>query len=367
MKLIRFLRGNIAVAAAVLCALACAACIIGWGALSRLLPAQREYERWRGENSMSFGQVSCFMPVDEKATLEQIYTFRNEIQKKLAEAALESKSGLFNDAWCTFGKVTATGEHGSGKLSVTAVGGSFFDFHPLTLISGSYFSDKDLMRDRVLLDEDSAWLLFGGRELEGMPLTIEGKPFVVAGVIAREDDSISKKAYSSGMGIYMSYEAYMRLYEQEDADPSAYFTESGISCYELTMAEPVSGMTYALAQEKFPLKEGVLVNNAQRYSVSNVFKILRDFTSRSMQTQGVILPYWENAARSTEDRCALLLLLSVLTGIYPAVFAIRCAVFYGRRGAGKISAHIPEKRAELEEAVRVRQRRRWEKQHPGWK
>ena len=84
MKLIRFLRGNIAVAAAVLCALACAACIIGWGSLSRLLPAQREYERWRGENSMSFGQVSCFMPVDEKATLEQIYTFRNEIQKKLA-------------------------------------------------------------------------------------------------------------------------------------------------------------------------------------------------------------------------------------------------------------------------------------------
>lgn len=61
------------------------------------------------------------------------------------------------------------------------MGGNFFDFHPIRLLSGNYISPDDLMKDRVLLDEDTAWLLFGGTQLEGLSFKIDGVPFVVAG------------------------------------------------------------------------------------------------------------------------------------------------------------------------------------------
>jgi len=100
------------------------------------------------------------------------------------------------------------------RFSVIAVGGNFFDFHPIRLLSGNYITPDDLMQDRVLLDEETAWLLFGGTELSGMSFKINGVPFVVAGVIQREQDFASEKAYSSGMGIYMSYDGYSSLFEE---------------------------------------------------------------------------------------------------------------------------------------------------------
>ena len=41
-----------------------------------------------------------------------------------------------------------------------------------------------------------------------------------------------------------------------------------------------------------------------------------------MNTQGIIYPYWENAARLTEDYAALLLALLILFAICPVVFAV---------------------------------------------
>ena len=116
---------------------------------------------------------------------------------KLHEAAadIDTDSTLFTDAWSTFGKVkVSNGNKRSADVTVTAVGGNYFDFHPLRLLSGNYIKADDLMKDRVLLDPDTAWLLFGGTELSGMSFSINGVPYVVAGVVEREDDRFSKKA-----------------------------------------------------------------------------------------------------------------------------------------------------------------------------
>lgn len=353
-------------AAVIICLLFCAAWCVGWYVLAHMLDTQRAYERWQGDSALKFAQVSCFLPVDEKISQEQVYSFRNEMQKKFQEAALTASDGkLFNDAWCTFGKVKVSGTHGSGEVSVTAVGGSFFDFHPLRLISGNYIGESDFMRDRVLLDEETAWLLFGGRDLTGMSLQINGEPFVVAGVIRREDDRISRKAYTSGMGIYMSYESYMNL-GSDAADPSAFIGRSGISCYELIMAEPVSGFAYSVVSEKFPVRSGTIVKNSERYDLVNLLRVAKAFGTRSMQTQGLILPYWENAARSTEDWCTVMIFNAVLFALFPLFVLVRAAAGYGRDGREKLSDFIPRKQDEIKEAIRRQQRRRWEKQHPGW-
>ena len=54
-----------------------------------------------------------------------------------------------------------------------AVGGQFFEFHPLRLLSGSYIAEGDLSPDRVLLDRELAWELFGGTELTGMSVEVK--------------------------------------------------------------------------------------------------------------------------------------------------------------------------------------------------
>ena len=323
--------------------------------LSRILPPQQAAERWQGEGETAFNQVSCYLTVDEPITLNKIYAFRYTVLDKLREAGFEADTDtrLFRDAWCVSGKENVSSDQGKGTASVLAVGGNFFDFHPIRLVSGSYLSEEDLMKDRVLLDEELAWLLFGSVDLQGMEMKIAGVPFVVAGVVEREQDFASTRAYTSGMGLYMSYDAYAQLHE-----------DVGATCYELVMAEPVDGYTLGFVQEKFPIGDGEIVENSHRFSMGRLMSLLKSFGTRSMQTHGVIYPYWENAARSVEDWCTLFLLLGFCFAAIPVVTALVLLFLLLKRGKEKLSEDLlPELKDKTEEAVRKQQRKRWEKKN----
>lgn len=393
--------------AAVILALLCMACLLVYSHLTNMLDSQHQAERWQGESELKFSQLSCFMSVDQKLTLEQVYSFRKTMMDKFHEAALDidNDAQLFCDAWSTTGKAYVASDQGKGDVSVIAVGGNFFDFHPIRLLSGSYISPDDLMKDRVLLDEDTAWLLFGGTQLEGMSFKIDGVPFVVAGVIEREQDFASLKAYTSGMGIYMSYDAYSTI--KSGGGTSATSSTSGttggstsggssgstgstggagstgggtggttggtgsssgssvgIECYEVVMAEPVKGFAMNVAKEKFPIGGGVIVDNSNRYSYENILKLIKQFGSRSMQTHGVILPYWENAARCIEDWCLALLIAAIITAVLPLVLIVIFLVRMFRRGKDKLEEDLlPKAKERIGETIRVQQRKAWERRY----
>ncbi len=319
------------------------------------LSSQQAAQRWQGESDLRFSQVSCFLPVDEALQPDKIYAFREEVQKALHAASVdvEYSGQLQVDAWSAVGKLRVSTALGSGEARVIAVGGDFFQFHPLRLLSGNYIAESDYMKDRVLLDEDLAWLLFGGTELTGMELKIEGVPFVVAGVIQREQDRFSRLAYTDGMGLFMSYEAYSQLNDK-----------AGITSYELVMGEPVRGFAVQLAKQKFPIGNGEILQNTDRFSFSRLAKILLAFGTRSMQTRGIIYPYWENACRSAEDHGALYLLLGFLFAEFPFIHLMRNALRLLRRARDTlVDEIIPDMSERIGEAVRVRERRAWEKRH----
>ena len=71
--------------------------------------------------------------------------------------------------------------------------------------------------------------------------------------------------------------------------------------------------------EKFPIGSGAIVQNTGRFSVSSLISVIGAFGKRSMTTNGVIYPYWENAARMAESYAALYLLLGTLLAIMPVV------------------------------------------------
>ena len=345
-------RGKI-VLLCVCAALLIACCVLGFvysDTAGRLL-AQQAAERYQGEGEQRYAQASTFFPVGAEKSLTDIYSFRSKMDSKLLDVSLEAKEDeppLWIDAYSGSGKLTVTGNKGRAEVRATGVGGEWFSFHPLTLRSGSYINEDSLMHDQVLLDEKLAWQIFGSYELAGMTVTIGDKPFVVAGVVAIESDKASQKSYDATGEVFLHFDALLELNGGE----------GGIDCYELVCAEPITGFTAGLLREAF--QDAETVQNTGRFSLSNTIKVIADFGTRSMQTAGVALPYWENAARLTEDYAVLLLLLSVLLALCPAIFLTVTVIRYIRRGYRFVKATVPVK---VEAAVEQRKEERLERQY----
>ena len=306
-------------------------------------------DRFRGDNEMRFAQLACFMPEDSGKTEEDIRLFHQTLDQKLIDASLEAPEGasLYTDAYSGHISLNVTGDHGSATVKAIGVGGNFFQFHPLRLRSGSYISENDFMQDRVVLDETLAWQLFGGFDVAGLSVTIDGKPFYVAGVVRRESDFATKEAYLDGASMFLSYSAMKSLDEN-----------STITYYEIVMPDPISGFAHGVLTENFDVGTGDIVENSSRYSLENLFSVIGDFGKRSMRNNGVIYPYWENAVRLTEDYLALLLVLMLLFGLCPAVTLLVLAIRQVIRTWRTLKREVP---ARLDRARERRREKLYEK------
>jgi len=296
---------------------------------SSKLASQSAAERWQGASGQPFIQTSCFFPPDAGPTAEDILTFREEARSRLEENGLEGEY-LLRDAWSASGTLSVKGPRGECDTDVIAMGGSFFDFHPLPLLSGAYVSQDDLMEDRVLLDEGLAWRLFGGTDLAGMTITVNKIPLVIAGVVAREGDFASKKANTSETLLFMPAETFSK------------FKDCPISVYELVMPEVVEGYSSGLLRDHFP--GAVIKTNTARFSVPKLIRTIRSFDTLPMQTEPVAFPYWENAARCVEVWCALLVLLLALSAAAALLCLIPTAVFLISRGCSALSRSLRRRR-----------------------
>ena len=307
--------------------LASLACALGLRAVGGTLQSLTAARRFQGGGETRFAQTACFLPVDGGKTEDDIRSFRQTLDTKLVEQSLEAPE----------------------NVKAVGVGGDFFYVHPLPLLSGSYIRSDDLMDDLVVLDEEMAWRLYGSTDLAGMTVYINQKPFVVAGVIARETDFATRKAYTGDGGIFLSYSALSGL--DEDA---------AITCYELVMPDPISGYARGVVTDNFPVGEGDVVENSSRYSLSHLLEVARSFGLRSMRLNGVIYPYWENAARLTEDYAALLLILAVMLALYPLLSALVFAIRETRRAYRFAKVKVP---ATVEAAVEKRREERLEQKY----
>ncbi len=292
--------------------------------MQRSLDDQRAAQRWAPDGE--FAQVSCFFAETVTIEQDQIYAFRDHIETGLQEAsyvAANESARTFIDAYCSEGTIVL--ENGDNRLEAQAIGtgGDFFLFHPFTLLSGSYFSENDLMRDFVILDEVAAWQLFGSNDIAGMQVTIQAVPHLVAGVIRHPEGRMWENAGLSSGTVYVSCETL-----------AAYGETAGIKQYEAVMPDPVSGFAFRLIKERFGFDERQMqvIDNTERYSLQPLLTVIADFGVRSMQQDAVSYPYWENYARGYEDILALMLLFRALFLVVPIVIiTIMLFLAYRRR------------------------------------
>ncbi len=311
MKKRRFLIVSLIVCGVMILGAVC--CLIVRGVMAKTQQSQMQAERWAGDSGHEFMQFTCFFTQDQLKDLESVYTLRQKYSEKFAEADLEPAPGgsLYCDAWSTTGSIKISSEHNSATTGVVAVGGSFFEFHPLTICSGVYLRQNDLMKDRVVLDEVLAWMLFGSPNVAGMQVEIDGKPFIISGVVQRESDKATKKFAEDGPMLYIPFETWLAI------SPKA-----GIDCYETVLPEPVDGFTQTVLESNYSVGDGVLQQNTDRFTLSASFRQMKNFGTRGTRTSAAILPYWEHAARYVEDWCTLLAFFALLLLVFPAICAL---------------------------------------------
>lgn len=280
------------------------------------LPEQQMAARWSASGDAA--QISCFFSQGESITEETFLAFEASLKAALQSDSITGSASnpnarMWASAYSANGKVVLNNGKKSVEAKAVGVGGDFFLFHPLQLLNGSFFSGSDVMKDYVVIDEDTAWQLFGSNDVAGMQVTIGGVPHIVSGVIRREDGRLNNAAGNGETTVYLSYNSL-----------KSYGEDQGINCYEIVLPNPITGYGINLVKENIGVKETNMecVENSTRYSILSLGKVFMAFGTRSMSEKAIIYPYWENVARGWEDILALVLLFRVIFLLVPVTMLV---------------------------------------------
>jgi len=321
------------------------------GLLLDTLYDQSAGERWSSDETR-YGQVSIFFSEESGISQDKITEYEYNLNKGLiadgyqeADASKADGTALWDDCFSAMGSITVSKDRRSVDAVAIGIGGNFFDFHPMTLVSGNYIPGNTVMKDYVIVDEELAWQLFGSNDIIGQQITLNGVPHYISGVVKRDSGKYVKAAGLNFPTIYCSFES-LATYGQVDASVLATngnlgsmsvssssddedengstdvnTDAKGIICMEIVMPNPVDNYAKNFLIDKLGLNTNLaeVVDNSARFDNFRLLDILGKFYLRSMQLKPVIYPYWENNARVFENIMAVLLLIQIVCAIIAAI------------------------------------------------
>lgn len=292
--------------------------------------SQHVVEKWSTESYSKFSYISCFFSADKKIDKYKIYSARSQIETQLMTEALiyvtdNTDAVSWTDAYSTEGEMSVDKDGRSADVNVSAVAGNYFLFHQLDMISGGYFYDDDLMKDRVIIDDYLAWQLFGSNDIIGMTMNIEGHPFIIAGIYKRPDSKYINYTYGEKSHIYMYFDTYCNMR-----------TDASITAYEICMPNPIKSFAKDLTVKSLSLsdkdKDYTVIENSKRFSAEVMKNFVKNFNKKFIVDCNVYYPFWENSQRAAEVDVAnlfkyriIFLIPTVLTVvIYLIIGAVWC-------------------------------------------
>ena len=299
--------------------------------------SQQAGERWVQSGDLRCAQVTAFFSEASDFRESSVMTVREKVNNALATASLEGSADapLWYDAYSVErGSVEVIGTKPSVcKALLTAVGGDFFQLHPMHLVNGVYLRPDDLMKDRVMIDTRLAWQTFGSSDVAGMELRVDDVTYLVAGVIEPENDKANRDAYGEIPRIYLPIEMLGRESQAAvtENDTGKLNTEpdntaaSGqyLTCYEAVLPNPVRGFAEKTVKEAVGEHDSMkLLQNTGRSSILRRWENLLDLHKMVIASDGIAYPYWENAARMTDFAAARLLLMEIIFAVLPVGWAL---------------------------------------------
>ena len=183
-------------------------------------------------------------------------------------------------------------------------------------MDGNYFDASDENGDGVIIDEMVAWQLFGSNHVAGMEVEISGTIYPIRGVVRSDVGIFSEAVQEEAATVYVSYDIL------EGADEPL-----PVDCYEVLVANPVKdfGKDAVINALDMEASQYELVECSDRFDLEHRFQVIKNFGIRSMTTQNIVFPYWENRARGYEDISALFLVLEIICLIYPVCWLLKKA------------------------------------------
>ena len=304
----------------VICLLFTGGIIIGEAQIKKGLYDQQMAERWSREGDAA--QISAFFSKEAVEDTNYFRGIQQSVDKALKEASIVAENEnarLWIDAVSQSGKITLSSERAFVELNALGVSGEFFQFHPLKIVNGSLFRQDSMMQDGVVIDEETAWQLFGSSDVAGMQVMIGQVPHFITGVIERAEGRFEEAAGLEKSVCYLSLESLQN-----------YGKTTGGFTYEIVMPNPIKSFAFSAMQTAVGKEneEVVLVENSTRFDFLPLLGVIRDFGIRSMSFKEVIYPYWENIARGQEDILALLLLVKCFLLILPCIFVISVIIYW---------------------------------------
>ena len=292
---------------------------------------QEAAERWQGESETPMAQVSAFLTEDNALYADDMDDIEDSVEEAMSDAGIDADVVAW--VWAASGQTTGTVEYDENSVTVqiTVVQGDFFIFHNLNLVSGSYLTSSDLNHDRVVIDELTAWNLFGSSNVSGMTLTYNDQLYYIAGVVEPLEGSANETTWGDDT-------PHIYMFSDGDQDGE----EVAMTTLEAVIPEPVEDFAISTLQDALGWDEDddtmEFVTNTDRFSFSNSLSLLADFTMRGVQTAPINYPYWENAARLTENRMMILTVLSIVFLCWPAVSLIVLILWYNKHRKWHLSS-----------------------------
>lgn len=309
--------------AGVLCLILTGILLLAEQSMQKNLYDQQMAERWSNEGDAS--QISAFFAQDAVEDVNYFRGIEQNIDNALQQASIVNENEnarLWIDAVSRSGKVTLSSERAKVELKALGVSGEFFQFHPQKIVTGALFREDSMMKDGVVIDEETAWQLFGSSDVAGMQIMIGQVPHYITGVVERPLGRLYEAAGLEKSVCYLSMESL-----------ESYGSVNGGFTYEIVMPNPIKGFALSALQTAVGTEnENVIVKeNSTRYQILPLLKVIQQFGTRSMSLGGIVYPYWENIARGYEDILVLILLVKILLLIVPVIFLITVIIYFWKK------------------------------------
>ncbi len=269
----------------------------------------------------------------EADTLKNLYHYvETALNKDSIEADPDNKNArLTASAFIAHGSLNVSSPSANVTLPAMGIWGDFFLFHEQNLLSGNYFSDRDLNQDYCLLDEEAAWKLYGSNDIAGKILYVGDTPLVVRGVFSQPDDKMCQAAGAIGQFCYVPYDFLVN-----------HGMINKISCYEIVMPNPVPNYAAQKLQKELGFEEDKveLVENTGRFDIIDSIKKVSGLKYRAMRTKALVFPWWENVTRVLEERISVFNLISAIGLIYGAAVVLTLIVILFIQNKDILAAYI---------------------------
>lgn len=283
------------------------------------LPSQLAAQRWETEEK-PYALSTVFLQDREGIPQTAVAEIRLGVENAMTAAGVASENHPWLYAFSRREQAELKNGVASTTVEMNLISGDYFTIHPLSIRNGWYLDDSEVMRDRIILDRQTAWDLFYSDNVVGQYLEWKGHRYVVAAVV----DTESGKYNALAAGGTQRAWAF--------ADSPAADTNLGFTCVEMVLPQPVKGFGVSTLQSVLEayLPEGTTVlNNTDRFSILNRWQALRTISTRWMEFQDG--PYYENAARLVENHLALRLIPEAMFAGFPIISLVIWLLMLNRK------------------------------------